>query len=111
MTRPTRRTSEQTIAKSTVIKGRGGKSGGRAVTALGFTAGGLRCASQQGTYKARIAPQALARFKAKTRELTRRTCRKSLAQIVKELLAFLIRWRGYLGACQTPWVLRKLTTG
>jgi hypothetical protein len=31
------------IAKSTVIKDRGGKSGGRAVKAVGLTSGGLRC--------------------------------------------------------------------
>jgi hypothetical protein len=30
-------------AKSTAIKGRGGKSGGRAVKAVGLTSGGLRC--------------------------------------------------------------------
>jgi len=30
------------IAKSTVIKGRGGKSGERAVKAVGLTSGGLR---------------------------------------------------------------------
>src|SRR3977135_4031871 len=32
----------------------------------------------------RIAPQAIARFKARVRELTRRTCGRSLAQIVKD---------------------------
>jgi hypothetical protein len=31
------------IAKSMVIKDRGGKSGGRAVKAVGLTSGGLRC--------------------------------------------------------------------
>jgi hypothetical protein len=31
------------IAKSAAIKGRGGKSGGRAAKALGLTSGGLRC--------------------------------------------------------------------
>src|SRR5205814_3019351 len=31
----------------------------------------------------RIAPQAIARFKARVRELTRRTCGRSLTQIVK----------------------------
>ena len=36
------RTSEQLIAKSTAIKGRGGKSGGRAVKAVGLTLGDLR---------------------------------------------------------------------
>jgi RNA-directed DNA polymerase len=50
----------------------------------------------------RIAPQALARFKAKVRELTRRTCGRSLAQIAKELSVYLIGWRGYFGFCQTP---------
>jgi RNA-directed DNA polymerase len=56
----------------------------------------------------RIAPQALARFKAKVRELTRRTRGQSLAQIAKGLSAYLIGWRGYFGFCQTPSVLRRL---
>src|SRR5205807_5592436 len=56
----------------------------------------------------RIAPQAIARLKARVRELTRRTCGRSLAQIVKELSVYLIGWRGYFGFCQTPSVLRKL---
>src|ERR1700733_3445930 len=56
----------------------------------------------------RIAPQAIARFKARVRELTRRTGGRSLAQIVKELSVYLIGWRGYFGFCQTPSVLRKL---
>ena len=56
----------------------------------------------------RIAPQALTRFKAKVRELTRRTRGRSLEQIVKELSVYLIGWRGYFGFCQTPSVLRSL---
>ncbi|MGY4623498.1 group II intron reverse transcriptase/maturase [Bradyrhizobium sp. USDA 4486] len=56
----------------------------------------------------RIAPQALARFKVKVLELTRRTCGRSLVQITKELSAYLIGWRGYFGFCQTPSVLRVL---
>jgi RNA-directed DNA polymerase len=56
----------------------------------------------------RTAPQALARFKAKVRELTRRTCGRSLVQIVKELSVYLTGWRGYFGFCQTPSVLRRL---
>jgi RNA-directed DNA polymerase len=56
----------------------------------------------------RIAPQALARFKAKVRELTRRTRGQSLAQIAKGLSLYLIGWRGYFGFCQTPSVLRRL---
>jgi RNA-directed DNA polymerase len=59
----------------------------------------------------RIAPQASARFKARVRELTRRTRGASLPQIVKELSVYLIGWRGYFGFCQTPWVLRTLDEG
>jgi RNA-directed DNA polymerase len=56
----------------------------------------------------RIAPQALARFKARVRELTRRTAGQSLAQIAKKLSVYLIGWRGYFGFCQTPSILRAL---
>src|SRR5579864_4883218 len=56
----------------------------------------------------RVAPQALDRFKARVRKLTRRTRGRSLAQIVKELSVYLRGWRGYFGFCQTPSVLRAL---
>ena len=56
----------------------------------------------------RIAPQAIDRLKARVRELTRRTCGKSLPQVAKELSCYLLGWRGYFGFCQTPSVLRKL---
>jgi RNA-directed DNA polymerase len=56
----------------------------------------------------RLAPQTLARFKAKVRDLTRRTRGQSLAQIIKELSVYLTGWRGYFGFCQTPSVLRAL---
>jgi RNA-directed DNA polymerase len=56
----------------------------------------------------RIAPQAIARFKARVRWLTRRTGGESLAQTIKELSTYLIGWRGYFGFCQTPSVLRAL---
>jgi RNA-directed DNA polymerase len=56
----------------------------------------------------RIAPQAVHRFKARVRELTRRTGGKSPEQIVKELASYLIGWRGYFGFCETPTVLREL---
>jgi len=58
--------------------------------------------------KRRIAPQALARFKARVRELTRRTRGASLAQTIEELSRYLIGWRGYFGFCETPSVLRAL---
>jgi RNA-directed DNA polymerase len=58
--------------------------------------------------KRRIAPQALARFKSRVRELTRRTRGVTLEQTVEDLSRYLIGWRGYFGFCQTPSVLRRL---
>jgi RNA-directed DNA polymerase len=56
----------------------------------------------------RIAPQAIARFKSRVRELTWRTRGASPAQIVKDLSGYLIGWRGYFGFCETPSALHKL---
>ena len=56
----------------------------------------------------RIAPQAIDRFKARVRELTRRTGGANPEQIVKELSRYLLGWRGYFCFCQTPSVLRAL---
>ena len=52
--------------------------------------------------KRRIAPQALSRFKARVRDLTRRTKSVSLAHLVAELSRYLVGWRGYFGFCETP---------
>lgn len=68
---------------------------------LGFTI------SNDGSER-RIAPQALAKFKARTRHLTRRTRGLSLEQVIEELAPYLIGWRGYFGFCQTPRVLTNL---
>jgi RNA-directed DNA polymerase len=58
--------------------------------------------------KRRIAPKALGRFKAKIRELTRRTRGVSLQQMVKILSRYLQGWRGYFAYCETPSVLKAL---
>ncbi len=59
------------------------------------------------TLKRRIAPQALARFKAWVRKMTRRTRRVSLTRLVAELSCYLLGWRGYFGFCETPSVLLR----
>jgi RNA-directed DNA polymerase len=56
----------------------------------------------------RIAPQAIALFKARVRVLTRRTAGQSLEQIIEKLALYLKGWLGYFGFCETPSVLRKL---
>jgi RNA-directed DNA polymerase len=58
--------------------------------------------------KRRIAPQALARFKERVRELTRRTSGWSLERMVTTLSSYLLGWRGYFGFCETPSVLTAL---
>jgi hypothetical protein len=58
----------------------------------------------------RIAPKAIARFKERIREQTRRTRGISLRQMVEELATYLRGWLGYFGDCQTPSVLQNLET-
>lgn len=58
--------------------------------------------------KRRIAPKAIARFKQRVRELTRRTRGVKLEKMIAQLSRYLTGWRGYFGFCQTPSVLRKL---
>ncbi|MDE0003983.1 MAG: reverse transcriptase domain-containing protein [Rhodospirillaceae bacterium] len=60
------------------------------------------------TPRRRIAPQALVRFKARVREMTRGTKSVSLVRLVAELSRYLVGWRGYFGFCETPSVLRRL---
>jgi len=56
----------------------------------------------------RIAPKAIARFKGRVRELTRRTRGVSIESMVTQLSTYLRGWHGYFGYCQTPTVLRDL---
>jgi RNA-directed DNA polymerase len=58
----------------------------------------------------RIAPKAMARFKKRIRELTRRTRGISLPQMVKEMTTYLRGWLAYFSDCQTPSVLQGLET-
>ncbi len=58
--------------------------------------------------KRRIAPKAVLRFKAKVREMTRRTRGVSTERMAEELSRYLRGWIGYFGKCQTPSVLQGL---
>ena len=58
--------------------------------------------------KRRLAPKAIARFKQRVRELTRRTRGVSVERMVQQLSRYLIGWRGYFAFCQTPSVLQSL---
>jgi RNA-directed DNA polymerase len=56
----------------------------------------------------RIAPQALAKFQMRIRELTCRTRGRSLLQLIEEMRPYLLGWRSYFGFCQTPRALTNL---
>ena len=58
--------------------------------------------------RVRIAPESLARFKERVRELTRRTRTIGMDRMVNELSVYLRGWLGYYGKCQTPSILIKL---
>ena len=58
--------------------------------------------------KRRIAPKAIARFKDRVREITRKAKGASMTQMIQELSRYLRGWRGYFGFCQTPSVLETL---
>jgi RNA-directed DNA polymerase len=58
--------------------------------------------------KRSIAPVAIARFKDRIRELTRRTRGVTIQQMIERCNRYLIGWRGYFGFCQTPSVLKQL---
>ena len=61
--------------------------------------------------KRRIAPQALARLKARVRELTRCVKSVSLAHLVTELSCYLVGRRGYFGFCEPPRFCAASTSG
>jgi RNA-directed DNA polymerase len=57
-----------------------------------------------------IAPQALARFRKRVRELTHRHSGKSFRLIVGDLSRYLRGWGGYFGYCETPVELARLNS-
>ncbi len=66
-----------------------------------FTTGGKKT-------KRRIAAKALARFKQRVRELTRRSRGVSIERVVAELTRYMQGWIGYYGYSQQPSVLQDL---
>jgi RNA-directed DNA polymerase len=59
--------------------------------------------------KRTIAPKALARFKARIREITRRAKGVSIETTIEELAPYMRGWRNYFGFCETPEALVYLT--
>lgn len=62
---------------------------------------------RQGVVRRGIATKAMATFKQRVRELTRRSGGRSMAQVVERLRTYLLGWKAYFRLAQTPGVLRK----
>lgn len=56
----------------------------------------------------RVAGQALDEMKDRVRRLTRRTCGRSLLQVVGELRSYLVGWKNYFRLAATPNVFHEL---
>jgi len=60
------------------------------------------------TVKPRVAQPALVTMKERVRRLTRRSCGRSLEQVVDDLRAYLVGWKNYFRLAATPKVFREL---
>ena len=58
--------------------------------------------------KCAVAHKAKADFKARIRQLTRRSGGRSMEQVVQRLRPYLLGWKAYFGLAQTPGVWREL---
>ena len=58
--------------------------------------------------KCKVAHKALDNFKARVRQLTRRSGGRSLEQVVQKLRPYLLGWKAYFAMAQTPRVWRAL---
>jgi RNA-directed DNA polymerase len=58
--------------------------------------------------RCKVAKKPLSNFKARVRQLTRRSGGRSMAQTVEKLRRYVLGWKGYFGLAQTPGVWREL---
>jgi RNA-directed DNA polymerase len=58
--------------------------------------------------KCKVADKPLHNFKARIRQLTRRSGGRSMAQVVDKLRPYVLGWKAYFGLAQTPRVWREL---
>lgn len=58
--------------------------------------------------KRKVAAKALATFKQRIRQLTRRSGGRSMQNVVDRLRSYVLGWKGYFRLAQTPRVWRTL---
>ena len=58
--------------------------------------------------KCKVADKPLGNFKARIRQLTRRSGGRSMGEVVEKLRPYLLGWKAYFGMAQTPRIWREL---
>ena len=58
--------------------------------------------------KCAVADKALQNFRARIRQLTRRSGGRSMSEVVEKLRPYLLGWKAYFGMAQTPRIWREL---
>ena len=58
--------------------------------------------------KCAVAKKPLQNFKARIRQLTRRSAGRSMEQVVEKLRPYVLGWKAYFGMAQTPGIWREL---
>jgi group II intron reverse transcriptase/maturase len=62
----------------------------------------------KGEVKRRVSERARKAFKARVKQLTRRSCGRKLSETIAKLREYLLGWKGYFGKAQTPGKFREL---
>ena len=62
----------------------------------------------KGEIKCKVAAKPLATYKRRIRQLTRRVCGRSMAEVVERLRPYVLGWKAYFRLSQTPRVWRTL---
>lgn len=65
-------------------------------------------AAPKGEVKRKVSDKSKETFKQRIRQLTRRTCGRSMAELVEPLRRYMLGWKAYYGLAQTPKVWRTL---
>lgn len=63
---------------------------------------------REGVLRRRLSPKAKHAFKTRIRQITRRACGRSLAQVAKELRSYMVGWKNYYRLAETPGIFRSL---
>jgi RNA-directed DNA polymerase len=65
-------------------------------------------AAPKGVIKTAVSKKAIGTFKQRVRQLTRRSCGRSMVEVIEPLRRYLLGWKAYFWLAQTPRIFREL---